>query len=181
VTAAVVDPLDAIAQAQAALAGVAEALRKNGAVDRAQELEHAEIYAASAALFRRRAANRNDPELQSTLGARAAWYEGRARAKREGMRMPREFRTPAESLETVDRMRRAIAELCLQFSDVTVDELRAFAEACEGEHPDPQCSELADAIERLAERVGDLGVRLSERVVEDYRRPTLDGLPQEAE
>jgi hypothetical protein len=123
------DPLTEIAHAQIALERAAAAIRQSGAVDRAQELRHAEIYAASAALFRRRAANRQDPEQQATLEARAAWYEGRARIKREGRDMPRELRTPSESLETVDRMRRTIAGLCARFADVSVDEMASFAES----------------------------------------------------
>jgi len=172
-----VDPLTHVADAQTALERAAQALRQSGAVDRAQELRHAEIYAASAALFRRRAANRQDPEQQATLEARAAWYEGRARIKREGKDMPRELRTPSESLETVDRMRRTVAELCARFADVSVNEMASFAEACEHAHPDAKWEELSNAIAHINVLVWNLGVRLGEGgqiYLGDYRKPTID-------
>ena len=91
--------------------------------------------------------------------------------------MPRELRTPSESLETVDRMRRTIAELCARFADVSVDEMASFAEACEHARPDAKWEELSNAIAHINRLVCNLGVRFEEGgqiYLEDYRKPTLD-------
>ena len=172
-----VDPLTQISLATAALERAAQALRQGGVLDRSRELRHAEAYLASAALFRRRAAKRIDAEQRAALERRAAWYEGRARAKRDGLDMPRDLRTPAESLDVVDRMRQTIAELCTRFKDVTADEIASFGQACDGEHSDAECAELAHLLTSLPGLVRNMGVRFEDGgqiYLEEYRRPVLD-------
>ena len=172
-----VEPLTQISLATAALERAAQALRHGGAIDRSRELRHADAYLASAALFRRRAAKRADTEQRAALERRAAWYEGRAHAKRDGLDMPRDLRTPAESLDVVDRMRQMIAELYTTFKDVTADEIAGFAQACDGEHSAAECAELVHLLASVPALVRNLGVRFEDGgqiYLEEYRRPVLD-------
>jgi len=177
-----VDPLTQISLATAALERAAQALSQGGAPDRSRELRHAEAYLASAALFRRRAAKRTDAEQRAALETRAAWYEGRARAKRDGLDMPRDLRTPAESLDVVDRMRQTIAELCARFKDVTADEIASFAQACDGAHSAAECAELAQLLASLPALARNLGVKFEDGgqiYLAEYRRPALDDCVEE--
>jgi hypothetical protein len=94
-----------------------------------EELEHAEAYAATAAMMRRRAAKfraRGDEDHAAYEIERADVFDARAAAKRAGRPMPRALRTPAESLARVDEFRRALAAVVNAFADLEADEWHAF-------------------------------------------------------
>jgi hypothetical protein len=97
-----------------------------------EELEHADAYAATAAMMGRRAAKfraQGDEEHAAYETERANHFDARATAKRAGRPMPRELRTPAESLARVDEFRRRLAALVDAFADVAPDEWNWFREA----------------------------------------------------
>ena len=102
--------------------------------------EQANAYAATAGVFRRRAAGAlaaGDVERAAELERRAAYYDARAVAKGkavgaplrialEAPLMPRRLRTKAESLAVLDEFRRDLAELVGRFADVERDEIEWF-------------------------------------------------------
>jgi hypothetical protein len=107
-----------------------------GGLDEAESIaaeEHrlATEYELTAALYRRRAARR--PEDADRFAAKAEWFERRAQFKRAGAPMPRELRTPSESVAVVDGLRRALASAVEIASDLTVRDLRLFR-ACLLDH-----------------------------------------------
>ncbi len=97
-----------------------------------EELAHADAYAATAAMMRRRAARLraggNEEHAAHEL-ERAELFDARAEAKRAGRPMPRRLRTPAESLARVDGFRQSLARLVDDFADLGPDEWGAFASA----------------------------------------------------
>jgi hypothetical protein len=113
-------------------------------------------YARTAALYRRRAARR--PEDAQRLARRAEWFEQRARVKRAGDPMPRDLRTPTETMAVVDQFRCAIATSLVLASEFGVGELRAFARCLAAPHAQPADDAALQAFINAATRMlGHLG------------------------
>lgn len=94
-----------------------------------EQLDHAREYSETAGVLRRRAAKQNaagDREAAVENWAKADRFEARAAVVRRGGVMPRELRTPSESLARVDSFRRALVQVMREHSDVESDELEAF-------------------------------------------------------
>jgi hypothetical protein len=108
---------------------------------------HASEYAKTAALLRRRAlqSHRTDDE-RAELRRRADWYERRAVVKREGGIMPPELRTPLESLELVDELRRRLASVDLA-RQLSLDEVEAFCLALKHVCGDRPCAWSSESVE----------------------------------
>jgi hypothetical protein len=99
-----------------------ELQQENGAADDDDRL--ATEYERTAALYRRRAARR--PEDAADLAKRAEWFERRALVKRSGEAMPRELRTPAETLAVVDEFRQTLAVALAIAGELDAADLAAF-------------------------------------------------------
>ena len=125
-----------------------------------EELEHANAYAATAAMMRRRAArlraDGNEEHAAYEL-ERAEQFEARAEAKRAGRPMPRRLRTPAESLARVDEFRRRLAQLTDDFGDVDAGEWAAFVAALRSRSGDPHIAQR-EALAFLEQILAALGV-----------------------
>lgn len=144
-----------------------------------EDLEHAEAYAATAAMMRRRAVRfraQGDEEHAVYETERADHFDARAAVKRAGLPMPRALRTPAESLARVDQFRRTLAALVDDFADVEPDEWHAFSEALAARGYRPQIAQarsytacLASLHRVLVALGGDGG---SEAIFRPFSMPT---------
>lgn len=88
-------------------------------------LDHAASYAGTANVLRRRA-ERQEGETKAETLARAAWFEGRAKVKREGGTMPRALRVPGERLRFVDTLRHALLRAGEAIAEVDGADVGAF-------------------------------------------------------
>jgi hypothetical protein len=112
----------------AAMHQLHESLRTPQIAAEVARREHAAAYEQTAGVYRRRAEKAAGDD-RAELERRAAYYEARARVKREGALMPRELRTPGERLESVDRVRQALLRLLALIGDVDGEDLEAFEAA----------------------------------------------------
>lgn len=107
--------------------------------------EHAAAYDETAKVYRRRA-EKAEAADRAELERRAAYYEARARVKREGALMPRELRTPAERLASVDLVRQSLLRLLALLGDVDTEDVEAFEAAIVDPHGElpPRAGSSAD-------------------------------------
>jgi hypothetical protein len=142
-----------------------------------EDLEHADHYDAEAAKLRRRKAN---PRLGAgedgeELERRAKLFEARAAAKRSGRPMPRELRTPAETLARVDELRRKLAAILDEASgELAPEDFENFADALGSEYAR---GGEGDTLQRAYGALRGLGVFRDQDAVSRFApfRSPLDG------
>ena len=119
----------------------------------------AKQYRGSACVLRRRAARADRTEEQKAEElARADYFERRALVMEERGFMPRELRTPRESIVGVDYFRRALASLQNSLFDLEAPEVGMLAGAVVGDATRPMLKlgsegtdEMATAVQRTAQ------------------------------
>jgi hypothetical protein len=120
----------------------------------AQSLEDAK----TAALCRRRALQAHRPdEERGALLARAEWFDRRVAVQREGRIMPRDLRTPSETLRLVDELRHALLEVSKLISHLFVADVLTFHQAmkkAEGICTVPAAEAISAAREQLLSATG---------------------------
>jgi hypothetical protein len=115
---------------QAALHGLHSKLELPAVLDEQDRMRLAAAYDATAATLRGRAAKQPEGSTaREELEHRASTYEGRARVKRSGERMPRDLRTPRERLEAVGVFRDGLAQLLELSGEVDAADLEFFETA----------------------------------------------------
>lgn len=144
-----------------------------------EALRLASHYRAEAAKLRRRLLRRREdltPEHADQLERRAARLERRAEAKETGARMPRDVRTPAETLARIDELRRELARLLDEASEeLAPEDFAAFVQAV----GDDARSGPGFALDNLYAPLRQLGVFRDHGVAQSTFRPfrsPLDGV-----
>jgi hypothetical protein len=161
-----------------------------GEVQQAERATHddrdlATEYERTAALYRRRAARR--PEEAERLTKRAEWFERRAQVKRTGGPMPRELRTPAETLARVDEFRQALAATLAMASDFEANDVRCFVRCLADRAPralgEVDLHAFLDLATRLLSYLGGLRGPDGDFELRSYQVPLVeDGvLPRDAQ
>jgi hypothetical protein len=172
------DPFAALLAAVSALGSERALIVLQGAI---RDAEHAREYRATAGVFRRKATRATTDEQQRELEERAAYFEARGARKADGRPMPRALRTPLESLEHVDDLRRRLVDVALLVGDAEtgVDdaELRAFiaslTRTSNGEPSVAAVPPIADLRAVVLQLAQALGARLDREGVElaPFRSP----------
>jgi hypothetical protein len=129
----------------------------------AEENRHLAMeYERTAALYRRRSAAR--PDEAELFARRAEWFEARAKVKRAGGIMPRELRTPAETLRVVDELRRLLALSLGIARDLDCADFRRFARCLADPAPFTISDEDVQALTQAATHLAHcLGIQVGDR------------------
>jgi hypothetical protein len=175
-------PEQALASAMESLARAQESLKDylacRAAAGENDDQTHALEYSKTSALLRRRAVQpRRTAQDRDDLLRRAEWFDKRAAVKRAHGVMPRELRTPLETLLLVDELRHALVDIATLTEHLSAEDLEAFVRAIAGRDTESQLPQVSETITAafalLCEASRDVLDRLGLRDAPEGSEPTL--------